>query len=494
VGTGMAARPDVVAPPSGFRGNTLTGWGLFFFAVSASAPMAVLAGGIIAAFAGTGVVGMPAAFPLLTAALMLFSVGYVSMARHIRHAGPLYAHVARGLGPVRGVAAATVALLSYNCIQICLYGLFGFTMAGFGLGPWWPWALAAWVMVATFGILEITITAKALAMLLGVELVVVAGFVALALTFPAGGHLDFTPLWAGSLFGDGVGGVLALSVACFVGYESTLAFAEEAVSHTTISRASFVSLLFLGVLYTMAAWAVTAATGPGNVAAVAASEGAGIIFAVLHGHAGPFAVVLASIFLATSVFAAMLSFHQTVARYLFAMTRERLLPRRLGKVGHRSGAPIGGSAVQSALALAVIVVWWLFGLDPMGLFTTLAALAAVGIMSLMVVNCVAAMGFYRRGGGAREGVWIRVGAPLCGAVAMAVVVAVTVSNLHSMTGAQAGSAWVWFVPSLVVAVAAGGLVWGVVVRLRHRDVAAGVGRGEPEPLAVLEHHLIGVEL
>jgi len=32
------------------------------------------------------------------------------------------------------------------------------------------------------------------------------------------------------------------------------------------------------------------------------------------------------------------------------------------------------------------------------------------------------------------------------------------------------------------------------VRLRHRDITAGVGRGEPEPLAVLEHHLIGVEL
>jgi len=77
---------------------------------------------------------------------------------------------------------------------------------------------------------------------------------------------------------------------------------------------------------------------------------------------------------------------------------------------------------------------------------------------------------------------------------MAVVVAVTVSNLHSMTGAQAGSAWVWFVPSLVAAVAAGGLAWGIVVRLRHRDITAGVGRGEPEPLAVLEHHLIGVEL
>jgi hypothetical protein len=34
---------EVVAPPRGFRRLSLTGWGLFFFAVSASAPLTVLA-------------------------------------------------------------------------------------------------------------------------------------------------------------------------------------------------------------------------------------------------------------------------------------------------------------------------------------------------------------------------------------------------------------------------------------------------------------------
>ena len=185
-----AGRP--VAPPVGFRRHSLTGWGMFLFAVSASAPMTVLVGGIVGAFAVTGVVAVPSAFVVLTAALWLVSVGYVSMARYVRHSGPLYAHVAQGLGPVQGVSAATVVLLSYNAIQCCLYGLLGQTMSDYGLGPWWAWALAAWVLVALFGLGQVTLTAKALAMLLGVELLVVACFIAFALANPVEGqhHVD----------------------------------------------------------------------------------------------------------------------------------------------------------------------------------------------------------------------------------------------------------------------------------------------------------------
>src|SRR5690606_24769097 len=79
---------EVVAPPRGFRRLSLTGWGLFFFAVSASAPLTVLVGGVLGAYAVTGVVQVPAAFILLTAVLLLVWIGHVGMARHVRHSGP----------------------------------------------------------------------------------------------------------------------------------------------------------------------------------------------------------------------------------------------------------------------------------------------------------------------------------------------------------------------------------------------------------------------
>jgi amino acid transporter len=479
-----------VRAPVGLDRGTLSGRGLFLFSVSASAPMTTLVGGIVAAFAGTGVIGVPSAFALLTCALSLFSTGYVSMARYLPHAGPLYAHIARGLGPVRGVGAAAVAVLSYAAIHCCLYGLLGATTAQMLGGAWWSWALAAWAVVALLGVLHVSVNATVLAALLVAEIAVVLAFDAAALTHPAGGHLDVRPLWPPSLFGDGVGGVLALSVACFVGYECTLAFAEEARSHQAVARASFGSLAFLGALYTLSAWAVTAATGLDKVSTVTTD----LIFTVFGARFGVLAVMAASLLLLTSMTAAMISFHQTVARYVYVLTRERLLPARFGRIRRGSGVPVGGSLVHSGLSLSVIGVWVLLRLDPMVLFLQFAALAAVGIMTLMAVCCLATLGFYRKGGGGNENAWTRIGAPLLGAAAIGVVVVVTVTNLNSLTGAKPGTAGVWLLPAIVAAVGVAGLAWGALVRLRHRTIADRLGRGETEPLAELEHHLASVDI
>ena len=66
----------------------------------------------------------------------------------------------------------------------------------------------------------------------------------------------------------------------------------------------------------------------------------------------------------TSVLAAAISFHNTVARYTFALGRERVFPVALGSTGRRSGAPIGGSILQSLIGLVVIVLFIVFNLDP----------------------------------------------------------------------------------------------------------------------------------
>ena len=57
----------------------------------------------------------------------------------------------------------------------------------------------------------------------------------------------------------------------------------------------------------------------------------------------------------TSVFAALLAFHAAVARYQFALGRERVLPAAWGRTHPRTGAPLLGSITQSVLALAVLV-------------------------------------------------------------------------------------------------------------------------------------------
>ncbi|MGH6931265.1 MAG: hypothetical protein ACREEE_02400 [Dongiaceae bacterium] len=85
-----------------------------FFVVSAAAPLTAVAGGYpIAMLLGNGA-GVPAAVVLVTVILLVFSVGYTAMARHIANAGSFYAFTARGLGGLAGGAAAYIALLAYN--------------------------------------------------------------------------------------------------------------------------------------------------------------------------------------------------------------------------------------------------------------------------------------------------------------------------------------------------------------------------------------------
>src|SRR5712691_2469010 len=92
------------------------------FILASIAPMTVAAGVIPTAYAVTGLTGIPVAFLAVAIILALFCVGYIAMARRIRHAGAFYGFVAAGLGKVPAVAAALMALLAYESFQVATYG------------------------------------------------------------------------------------------------------------------------------------------------------------------------------------------------------------------------------------------------------------------------------------------------------------------------------------------------------------------------------------
>ena len=103
---------------------------LVFFIVAASAPLTAVAGGQAATYLVTGNKGIPFLFIPLAIVLGIFAVGYAAMSRHVADAGAFYTYVVRGLGRIPGVGAAFVALVSYNAMQIGIYGLFGVATAG----------------------------------------------------------------------------------------------------------------------------------------------------------------------------------------------------------------------------------------------------------------------------------------------------------------------------------------------------------------------------
>ncbi|MBT8227471.1 MAG: APC family permease, partial [Dactylosporangium sp.] len=330
--------PPVFSPVSDtLAANRLGVPSVVFFVMSAATPLTVTAGVVTTAYAATGLLGLPSAFVAVGVLLGLFSVGYVAMARKVGNCGAFYAYLARGLGRPVGVAGAWVALLAYNSLQVGLYGAIGAATSPllrqwFDLAPpWWLIALAAWALTAGLGLLRVDVNGRVLAVLLVAEVTVIVVYSLASLTHPAEGTVSLTALSPAHLVGSGAGALLVLAVLGSVGFESAVVFSEESRHpRRTVPRATYLSVGLIAALYTLASWAMIVAVGPDRIVAVSREQGTEVIFNLADAHLGAMAATIGQALFVTSLIAAMIAFHNTTSRYMYALGREGVLPHRWG--------------------------------------------------------------------------------------------------------------------------------------------------------------------
>jgi amino acid transporter len=430
----------------------------------------------------TSITGIPLAFLLVGVVLAVFAVGYVAMARRVANAGAFYTYVTHGLGRPAGVGAAWVALAAYNALQVGLYGMVGASAAPllaqwFGVElPWWVVALAAWAVVAVLGVLHVDVNSRVLAVLLVAEIAVIVVFDVADLTHSAGGHISLDALSPTNLSGPAVGALLVLAVLGFVGFENSVVFAEESRDrHRTVPVATYTSLAVIAGLYAVSSWAMTVATGPDRIVAESAAKGPELVFALAAAQMGPVMAEVGLTLFATSLLAAMISFHNTTARYGFALGRERVLPAVFGRTS-RSGAPKVASLAQSTVGLAVIVGYAYSGWDPVTrLFFWGGTSGGLGVLLLIAVTSVAIVVFFaRRPSG--EPRWRRVVAPVVAMVCMAVVAYLAVANFAAVLG-PAPAVLPVAVPTIYLAAAVAGAGWALLLKLTRPQVYATIGLG-----------------
>lgn len=456
------------------------------FALTAAAPLMVIGGVIVAGWANVQVIGFPLGILLIGVALALFTFGYVAMSRHIRNAGAFYSYISQGLGRPAGVAAALSAVLGYNLLQVGLYGIFG--AAGSGLlgamfnvnVEWWILALVAWLFVTVLGLSRVEINSKLLLVVLVAELAIVLLYDVVFIANPADG-ISFAAFSPDNLFvGGALGAVLTVTVTAFVGFEAPPVFAEESRdSRKTIALASFGGLGVMVFVYALTAWALTVATGPDNIVVQSQEHAAqaDLMFVLAGEHLGSFFADAGNVLLVTSAFAAMLSYHNTVARYTFSLAREGVLPRSLARTGARSGAPVGASVLQSVIGLAVILVYAIAQLDPFThLFFWLGMTGGFGVLLLLAGTSVAVVLYFakdKRG----ESVWTRVIAPVLSALFLIWAVQQTVRDYGTMLGTGDEHAARWILPGLYLLVAVVGVIWALVLRSTKPALYEAIGKG-----------------
>jgi amino acid transporter len=485
---------------------------IVFFMVAASAPLTVIAGGLAVGYAASGNAGIPLLTILVAVILGIFAAGYTAMSRYVTSAGAFYSYVALGLGKVPGVAAAFIALVSYNAIQIGVYGLFG-VAAGAFFGPklgihleWWLWAGIAWAIVAMLGVLRIDLNARVLALAMVLECTVVAIFDVAGLANPGPQGVSLTGFDPSVAFGPAAGAAVIFCLISFFGFEQAAIYSEEAKDpRRTVPRATYIALISIAVFYAVSSWLFSVAAGPDVVTNFAAMTKAGytsngvpeptaIFFIVGTINLGNFWGDAASLLFITSLFAALLSFHNAIARYAFALGREGILPRVFASVGRRTGAPIGGSVSQSLLAVIVFGGFALAGKDPvLDLFTWLPALGGIGICLLMSATSFAVFAFFRRSPDLDVGLFPARIAPLLAGVLLLALFVVMLANFNVLITGAVGmptSSLTLILPGILLLAIVAGICVGLRLRQRGGDTYAGVGNHEEPPDPDSGHHLV----
>jgi amino acid transporter len=348
-------------------------------------------------------------------------------------------------------------------------------------------------VIGMLGVLQVDLNARVLAVLLILEVLVVALFDLAILADPGPQGMSATGFDPGVAFGTAVGATLTFCVASFVGFESAAFYSEECRDpKRTVARATFIAIGLIAAFYALSSWLVGIAAGPDTMVDPAALGEAGfgspeapdptaVLFVTGADRLGAFWGDSASLLFATSLFAALLSFHNAVARYAFALGRERVLPPAFSRVHPRTGAPFVASIAQTLLALAVVSVFALAGADPvLKLFTWLTNLGALGVLLLMAVTSFAVVSYFRCNPGSGVSAWAGTIAPVIAGVALLVVLVLGVLNFNVLITSATDAptdAMAIVLPVILFGAGAVGLALGAWMKGSRPAAYARIGEG-----------------
>lgn len=463
--------------PNRLRRNSLGLVAVTFMVISAAAPLTGVAGAMPLAFLLGNGTGIPLTFILLTLIMLAFAAGYVAMSRHVINAGAFYAYAARGLGGSWGGAVSVMALVAYNTMQFGLIGLLGGVSAGvfsqFGINlPWWAYSLIAIALVGILGYRQVDLSAKVMVILVGLEylIVLIVDFAILGAGGAEGTGLavnifDFSALTSGSLTA-----AVLFCLGSFIGIEATTIYGEEARDpEKTIPRATYLSILMIGIFFVFTTWLMIAGTGADKLLETVGGleDPTAHFFILAEIYTNPTISMIAGLLLVSSLFAALSAFHNYIARYSYVAGRDGLLPEAFGRTHDAHQSPHIGSVVQTIGALIVLAIFAGLGLDPiLNMFTWISQIGTLGVIGMMAITSLSVIAFFQKqGGGSPLSTLIL---PAIAGLIMAALFVYIFWNYGDLTGTTGGSLG-WILPSLIPA---GGVVGFLLAqRLRSSDPA-----------------------
>ncbi len=478
--------------------------GVLFLTVTGSAPIsAMLFNTPIAVGFGNGI-GAPAGFLFATIVLAIFSVGYVAMARKITTAGGFYSFISHGLNRELGMASGFLMVAAYSVFEVSLVGGFAYfaslKAARYGVHIEWYWfGFLMIALIAVLSFFDVKISARILGIALLCEVATLVAF-DLVIFIGASSNVSFSAInpvnaFKGLSAGKSGGTALAAGAAgigiffafwSWVGFEMAPNYGEESKNpKRNVPRALYISVIGLGIFYTLTSWAGISGYHSINAAAnVAQNNSANFYFLPAQHYGGLFLKDCLSWFIITGSFACGAAFHNTTARYMYALGREGVLPRVLGRTHPKHRSPHLASTTQSLIAALILLVFALFaGVDPklgaadsVGYLQVYGLMAVMGVVSILAIQAlvsVAIFNYFRKHHEADHHWWKTITAPVLAAISQLIVLYLAVSNLKFLGSGYSYAKWlVWG----DLAIFLGGLGYAFYVKSTNRAKYETIGR------------------
>ena len=476
------------------RKNAVGLLGVLFLTVTGSAPIsAMLFNTPIVVGFGNGV-GAPAAFLFAMIVLVIFSVGYVAMARKKTTAGGFYSYISHGLGREIGIGTGFGSLLAYSVFEASLCGGFAYflnlKLAQFGWNVGWPWlALAMVLIISLLTYFDVRLSSIVLGVGLIAEIVMLLifdgfmfahGHLPMAAINPVNAFKGFPA--SGKLAAGAIGIGLFFAFWSWVGFEMAPNYGEESRDpKRNVPRALYISVIGLGLFYIITSWAPFAGYGTVHAAeAQAQTNAAQYYLAPANAIAGRWVGSVLSYLIITGSFACGMAFHNTTARYFYSLGREGLLPRALGKTHPKWQSPHIASITQSVIAAVIVIGFAVFtgSNDPSSqayiqLYGLMAVMGLIVILTVQALVSLSILIYFWRHHADEVHWWKTIVAPALSFISQGFVVFLLFKNISFLGSGYSYAKWLGPIDLVVVA---GGIGAAFYLKYRNRAKYESAGR------------------
>ncbi|RSS51657.1 APC family permease [Streptomyces sp. WAC07061] len=432
------AAPAALRRSLGFR--DLVVYGLLFIA-----PMAPV--GVFGTLDAQSHGAVALVYAVATVAMGCTAFSYAQMVRVAPQAGSVFTYARKGLGEGAGLIAGWMAMLDYLLIPAVAYLFSGIAMNA--LVPEvsrWVWTALAVVVTTALNLWGVRAAARVGFAVLAMEIVVLVVFLVAAGTVLArdGARRG----WLSPLTGDGslgfstaaVLGAVSVAVLSYLGFDAIVSFAEEVTGGSArVARAVLFCLALTGVLFVAQTY-LAALLSPVSSAELAADPGrqGPAFYDAVEASVGPWLHDLVAVSKAVGAAFAALAGQAAAGRLLFAMARERRLPRALARTS--DGTPRAALLVAAAVTL-VAAVWAARRDDGLGHLVSVVDVGALVAFTLLHASVVGWFVVRRREGPPVW--WKHLVVPVLGA-AVTVAVIAEASRAAQLVGA------VWLLAGLTL--------------------------------------------